>query len=96
MRKTATMSFFPMAWMVLLKKQPFCIKNAEDRNSLQKDETEFSTVLFLCENENAIRTQVWCTLIAHLLMTVIQKNGSNEEGIFSRGFISSNPSDKFT
>ena len=25
------------------------------------------------ENENAIRIQVWCTLIARLLMTVIQK-----------------------
>ncbi len=25
------------------------------------------------ENENAIRTQVWCTLIAQLLLTVIQK-----------------------
>ena len=24
-------------------------------------------------NENAIRTQVWCTLIAQLLLTVIQK-----------------------
>lgn len=28
---------------------------------------------FYGENENAIRTQVWCTLIAQLLMTVIQK-----------------------
>ena len=28
---------------------------------------------FYIENENAIRTQVWCTLIAQLLLTVIQK-----------------------
>ncbi|MBN1185888.1 MAG: hypothetical protein JXB49_26645 [Bacteroidales bacterium] len=28
---------------------------------------------FYGENENAIRTQVWCTLIAQLLLTVIQK-----------------------
>jgi len=28
---------------------------------------------FYGENENAIRTQVWCTLIAQLLLTVLQK-----------------------
>ncbi len=28
---------------------------------------------FYGENENAIYTQVWCTLIAQLLLTVIQK-----------------------
>lgn len=28
---------------------------------------------FYEENENTIRTQVWCTLIAQLMMTVIQK-----------------------
>ena len=28
---------------------------------------------FYGENENTIRTQVWCTLIAQLLMAVIQK-----------------------
>ena len=31
------------------------------------------------ENENAIRTQVWCTLIAQLLMTVIQKMAKTQK-----------------
>ncbi|SDC69845.1 hypothetical protein SAMN05216323_10911, partial [Williamwhitmania taraxaci] len=31
------------------------------------------------ENENAIRTQVWCTLIAQLLMTVIQKMANTQK-----------------
>jgi hypothetical protein len=33
----------------------------------------FQLHYFYGESENAIRTQVWCTLIAQLLMTVIQK-----------------------
>ena len=33
----------------------------------------FQLHFFYGENENAIRTQVWCTLIAQLLMTVVQK-----------------------
>ncbi len=33
----------------------------------------FQLHYFYGENENTIRTQVWCTLIAQLLMTVIQK-----------------------
>ncbi|MEX0980864.1 MAG: hypothetical protein WD577_04550 [Bacteroidales bacterium] len=33
----------------------------------------FQLHYFYGENENAIRTQVWCTLIAQLLLTVIQK-----------------------
>lgn len=33
----------------------------------------FQLHYFYGENENAIRTQVWCTLIAQLLITVIQK-----------------------
>ena len=31
---------------------------------------------FYGENENAIRTQVWCTLIAQLLLTVLQKKAA--------------------
>ncbi|SDC26920.1 hypothetical protein SAMN05216323_102339, partial [Williamwhitmania taraxaci] len=34
---------------------------------------------FYGENENAIRTQVWCTLIAQLLMTVIQKMANTQK-----------------
>jgi len=33
----------------------------------------FQLHYFYGENENAIYTQVWCTLIAQLLLTVIQK-----------------------
>jgi hypothetical protein len=39
----------------------------------KKMKQNFQLHFFYGENENAIRTQVWCTLIAQLLMTVIQK-----------------------
>ncbi len=39
----------------------------------KKMKQNFQLHYFYGENENAIRTEVWCTLIAQLLMTVIQK-----------------------
>lgn len=39
----------------------------------KKMKQNFQLHYFYGESENAIRTQVWCTLIAQLLMTVIQK-----------------------
>lgn len=39
----------------------------------KKMKQNFQLHYFYGENENAIRTQVWCTLIAQLMMTVIQK-----------------------
>jgi len=39
----------------------------------KKMKQNFQLHYFYGENENAIRTQVWCTLIAQLLMTVIQR-----------------------
>jgi hypothetical protein len=39
----------------------------------KKMKQNFQLHYFYGENENAIRPQVWCTLIARLLMTVIQK-----------------------
>ena len=39
----------------------------------KKMKQNFQLQYFYGENENAIRTQVWCTLIAQLLLTVIQK-----------------------
>ena len=39
----------------------------------KKMKQNFQLHYFYGENENAIRTQVWCTLIAKLLLTVIQK-----------------------
>ena len=39
----------------------------------KKMKQNFQFHYFCGENENAIRTQVWCTLIAQLLLTVLQK-----------------------
>jgi hypothetical protein len=39
----------------------------------KKMKQNFQLHYFYGENENAIRTQVWCTFIAQLLLTVIQK-----------------------
>lgn len=39
----------------------------------KKMKQNFQLHYFYGENENAIRTQVWCTLIAQLLLTVVQK-----------------------
>ena len=39
----------------------------------KKMKQNFQLHYFYGENENAIKTQVWCTLIAQLLLTVIQK-----------------------
>lgn len=39
----------------------------------KKMKQNFQLHYFYGENENAIRTQVWCTLIAQLLLTVLQK-----------------------
>jgi len=45
----------------------------------KKMKQNFQLHYFYGENENAIRTQVWCTLIAQLLMTVIQKMASTKK-----------------
>lgn len=42
----------------------------------KKMKQNFQLHYFYGENENAIRTQVWCTLIAQLLMTVLQKKAN--------------------
>jgi len=42
----------------------------------KKMKQNFQLHYFYGENENAIRTQVWCTLIAQLLLTVLQKKAS--------------------
>jgi len=39
----------------------------------------FQLHYFYGENETAIRTQVWCTLIAQLLLTVLQKKAKVEK-----------------
>lgn len=45
----------------------------------KKMKQNFQLHYFYGENENAIRTQVWCTLIAQLLMTVIQKKAQTKK-----------------
>ena len=42
----------------------------------KKMKQNFQLSYFYGENENAIRTQVWCTLIAQLLLTVLQKQAN--------------------
>jgi hypothetical protein len=39
----------------------------------KKMKQNFQLHYFYGETENAIRTQVWCTLIAQLLLTVLQQ-----------------------
>jgi hypothetical protein len=51
----------------------FVQKTMGNRILFKKMKQNFQLHYFYGENENAIRTQVWCTLIAQLLMTVIQK-----------------------
>jgi len=45
----------------------------------KKMKQNFQLHYFYGENETAIRTQVWCTLIAHLLLTVLQKQAKVEK-----------------
>ena len=42
----------------------------------KKMKQNFQLHYFYGENENAIKTQVWCTLIAQLLLTVLQKKAN--------------------
>lgn len=45
----------------------------------KKMKQNFQLHYFYGENETAIRTQVWCTLIAQLLMTVVQKIANSKK-----------------
>jgi hypothetical protein len=45
----------------------------------KKMKQNFQLHYFYGENQTAIRTQVWCTLIAHLLLTVLQKQAKVEK-----------------
>ena len=49
------------------------IRNAGNRITVKKMKQNFQLHYFYGENENAIRTQIWCTLITQLLLTVLQK-----------------------
>lgn len=45
----------------------------------KKMKQNFQLTYFYGENENSIRTQVWCTLIAQLLLTVLQKQAATKK-----------------
>ena len=44
-----------------------------DRTTFQVTQTEFSPQIFLWREPNAIKIQIWVTLIANLLLMVLQK-----------------------
>lgn len=45
----------------------------------KKMKQNFQLQYFYGENETAIRTQIWCTLIAQLLLTVLQKKATTKK-----------------
>ena len=51
----------------------------DDRTCFQKVETKFSVTFFYSESENGIKTQVWATLIAHLLLTVLKRKSKSNK-----------------
>ncbi len=53
----------------------------------KKMKQNFQLHYFHGENENAIRTQVWCTLIAQLLLTVIQKMAQTKKAFSVIAFL---------
>ena len=61
----------------------------------KKMKQNFQLHYFYGENENAIRTQVWCTLIAQLLLTVIQKIAQDQEGVLSGSSPGEDTSDQY-
>jgi hypothetical protein len=57
-----------------------CYKKRWDIELLfKKLKQNFQLHYFYGENETAIRTQIWCTLIAQLLLTVIQKQNAPQK-----------------
>ena len=52
----------------------------------KKMKQNFQLHCFFSENENAIRTQVWWTLIAQLLLTVIQKIAQRKKAQTKKAF----------
>lgn len=50
----------------------FLQKSVENRILFKKLKQNFQLHYFYSETENGIKTQVWCTLIAHLLLQVLR------------------------
>jgi len=45
----------------------------------------FQLHFFYGENENEIRSQIWCTLIAQLLLTVLQRKAETKKSFLDSG-----------
>ena len=74
MRWTAITSFLTNNFDIEAEEVAFLYKKLWGIEILiKKMKQNFQLHYFYGENENAIRTQVWCTLIAQLLLTVVQK-----------------------
>jgi len=57
---------------------------SDNQSGVMKDEhIHLPLHFFYSESENGIKTQVWATLIAHLLLTVLMRK-SDRQGIFDR------------
>jgi len=54
------------------------------RADIQKKlKQNFQPHFFYSETENGIKTQVWCTLIAHLLLNVVRVLSGEQKGVFN-------------
>jgi IS4 transposase len=60
----------------------------------KKMKQNFRLHFFYGENETAIRTQIWCTLMAQLLLTVLQRKSRHKKGISHCGNFSKNTFDQ--
>ncbi len=50
--------------------------------TFKKLKQNFQLHFFYSETENGIKTQVWCTLITHLLLNVVRALSKSKKGIF--------------
>lgn len=76
--RNRTDKFFEDVYFSLVKSyQSFCRTAA--LLLFKKMKQNFQLQYFYGENETAIRTQIWCTLIAQLLMTVLQKKAETKK-----------------
>lgn len=51
--------------------------------TFKKLKQNFQLHFFYSETENGIKTQVWCTLIAHLLLNVVRVLSGEQKGVFN-------------
>ena len=51
--------------------------------TFKKLKQNFQPHFFYSETGNGIKTQVWCTLIAHLLLNVVRVLSGEQKGVFN-------------